>query len=79
MYSVIGTSGRKFAFGRPEMRTTLREKAVLWVNGLALAGGAELLLRSQTDLLSLPGLALIGAGAVALVAFTTWALRGGEL
>lgn len=61
------------------MRTTLREKAVLWVNGLAIAGGVELLLRSHTDLLSLPGVALLGAGAAALAAFTAWALRGSQL
>lgn len=61
------------------MRTTLREKAVLWVNGLALAGGAELLLRSQTNPLSVAGLALIGAVVAVLCGFTAWALRGGRL
>lgn len=57
------------------MRTTLREKLVLWVNGLALAVGLELMLRSQIDLVSPQGLAVIAAAVVALAALTAWLLR----
>jgi hypothetical protein len=41
------------------MRTTLREKFVLWMVGLALAGTFELLLRSQISPVSVEGVALI--------------------
>lgn len=57
------------------MRTTLREKLVLWVNGLALAVGLELMLRSQIDLVSPQGLAVIATAVVALAALSVWLLR----
>ena len=41
------------------MRTTLREKAVLWVVGLTLATSVELLLRSQISPLSVVGVAVL--------------------
>lgn len=41
------------------MRTTLREKLVLWMVGLSLAASFELLLRSQISPISAAGLAVI--------------------
>lgn len=41
------------------MRTTLREKLVLWAVGLTLAASFELLLRSQISPASPAGLAVI--------------------
>lgn len=41
------------------MRTTLREKLVLWVVGLSLAASFELLLRSQISPVSPAGLAVL--------------------
>jgi hypothetical protein len=41
------------------MRTTLREKLVLWMVGLTLAASFELLLRSQISPLSPLGVAVI--------------------
>ncbi|HMQ34246.1 MAG TPA: hypothetical protein PKD53_26160 [Chloroflexaceae bacterium] len=57
------------------MRTTLREKLVLWLNGLALAACIELLLRSQSGPASAGGLAVIAATAVALGLLTALVLR----
>jgi uncharacterized membrane protein AbrB (regulator of aidB expression) len=41
------------------MRTTLREKLVLWLVGLSLAASLELLLRSQISPVSPLGVAVI--------------------
>lgn len=57
------------------MRTTLREKAVLWVNGLTIAIGAELIIHGQIDPLSLTGVALLGPILLCLGAFTIWAMH----
>lgn len=57
------------------MRTTLREKFVLWMNGIALAVGLELMLRSHIDPVSLRSLAVIATIAGALAIVTTLLLR----
>lgn len=57
------------------MRTTPREKLVLWLNGLAFAICLELLVRSQVSPASLVGLALIGPTALLMVAITVGVLR----
>ncbi len=57
------------------MRTTLREKFVLWMVGLALAGGFELLLRNQISPLSLEGVAMIVPALLLLALLTALILR----
>jgi hypothetical protein len=57
------------------MRTTLREKAVLWVNGLTIAVGLELIMRGQVDPLSPGGAALLAPTLLALTCFTGYMLR----
>ena len=57
------------------MRTTLREKAVLWANGLAIAGGLELIAHLHLQPLSPAGLALIVPFVGLMALFTTWMLR----
>ncbi len=58
-----------------KMRTTLREKLTLWLNGLALAACIELLTRSQAGPLSPAGLAVIAATAVVMGLVTALVLR----
>ncbi len=57
------------------MRTTLREKAVLWVVGLTLAASVELLLRSQISPLSLAGVAVLAPTVLLLGLLATFVLR----
>lgn len=57
------------------MRTTLREKLVLWLNGLALASCLELLIRAQASPASPIGLAVIAATAAVMVLLTSLILR----
>jgi hypothetical protein len=52
------------------MRTTPREKLVLWANGLILAITLELLLRTQAGPLSATGLALL-VPTIGLMAMVT--------
>ncbi|GAB4438964.1 MAG: hypothetical protein OHK0015_33230 [Chloroflexi bacterium OHK40] len=60
------------------MRTTLREKLLLWVVGLSLAANVELLLRSQISPLSAQGLVLLGATVLALALIGRLLLGGGR-
>jgi len=57
------------------MRTTLREKAVLWVVGLTMAASVELLLRSQISPLSLAGVAVLAPTVLVLGLLATFVLR----
>jgi hypothetical protein len=57
------------------MRTTLREKLVLWLNGLALFICLELLIRTQASPASLLGLAVIAPTAAVMVLLTVLILR----
>ena len=57
------------------MRTTPREKLVLWINGLALAIALELLVRTQASPASLQGLAVIAPTLAIMAALTTFLLR----
>lgn len=57
------------------MRTTLREKFVLWVVGLTLAASLELLIRSQISPASPAGLAVIVPMLAILGAFAMLILR----
>jgi hypothetical protein len=57
------------------MRTTLREKAVLWGVGLTLAASVELLLRSQISPLSLVGVAVLAPTVLVLGLLATFVLR----
>lgn len=57
------------------MRTTLREKLVLWTVGLGLAASFELLLRSHVSPISPLGLAVIAPVIVALGMVATLLLR----
>lgn len=57
------------------MRTTLREKFLLWVVGLTLAGSFELLLRSQISPASPAGLAVLVPTLAVLGVFAVLILR----
>jgi hypothetical protein len=57
------------------MRTTLREKLVLWLNGLALFIGLELLIRAQASPASLTGLAVIAPTLAIMAVITVFLLR----
>lgn len=57
------------------MRTTPREKLVLWLNGLALAICLELLIRTQASPASFSGLAVIGPTLAIMAALTLLVLR----
>jgi hypothetical protein len=57
------------------MRTTPREKLVLWANGLILAIVLELLLRTQAGPLSATGLALLIPTLALMVMVTLLVLR----
>lgn len=59
------------------MRTTLREKLVLWLNGLGLAICLELLLRTQVSPGSFAGLALIAPTLALMILLTLVVLRTG--
>lgn len=52
------------------MRTTPREKLVLWVNGLALAVVLELLLSGRLNLISAQAVAVVLPAVVILAVFT---------
>lgn len=57
------------------MRTTLREKLLLWANGLALAIGIELLSRAPGGPGSAEALLIAGTVALVMAAATTLILR----
>jgi hypothetical protein len=57
------------------MRTTIREKLVLWVVGLTLAASFELLLRSQISPVSPTGIAVILPTLLTLGVFAALILR----
>jgi hypothetical protein len=57
------------------MRTTLREKAILWVNGLTIGLVAEAIRHSDIALLSLQGFGILIPMAIGLVLFTGWMLH----
>ncbi|MCG8352089.1 MAG: hypothetical protein MI924_30350 [Chloroflexales bacterium] len=57
------------------MRTTLREKAILWVNGLTIGLVAEAIRHSDIALLSLQGLSILTPTIVGLTLFTGWMLH----
>jgi hypothetical protein len=57
------------------MRTTPREKLVIWANGLILAVVIELLLRSQAGPLSSTGLVLFVPTLALMALVTTVLLR----
>jgi hypothetical protein len=65
----------KRAFSETTMRTTIREKLVLWVVGLSLAASVELLLRSQINPASAAGLAVILPTLLAAGLFAAFTLR----
>lgn len=57
------------------MRTTLREKLVLWLNGLAIFICLELLIRTHASPASLEGLAVIAPTLVIMAVLTAFLLR----
>ncbi len=57
------------------MRTTPREKLVLWLNGLALFICLELLIRIQASPISLMGLAVIVPAVAIMALLTIFVLR----
>lgn len=60
------------------MRTTPREKLVLWLNGLALAICIELLARTHASPASLEGLAVIAPTVAVMALVTALVLRRGH-
>ena len=57
------------------MRTTLREKLVLWLNGLAVFICLELLIRTHASPASLEGIALIAPTLIIMAVLTALLLR----
>lgn len=57
------------------MRTTLREKLILWVNGIFLALGIELAARTSAGMATVEGMLIIAATIVAMMLATTYLLR----
>jgi hypothetical protein len=57
------------------MRTTLRDKAILWINGMGIAAAIELVLSGSVDPLSTGGLGMLGILATGLTVMTTFLLR----
>jgi hypothetical protein len=57
------------------MRTTLRDKAILWINGMGIAAAIELVLSGSVDPLSTGGLGMLGILAAGLTVMTTFLLR----
>jgi hypothetical protein len=57
------------------MRTTLRDKAILWINGMGIAAAIELVLSGSIDPLSTGGMGILGILATGLTLTTTFLLR----
>ncbi|PDV97009.1 hypothetical protein [Candidatus Chloroploca asiatica] len=57
------------------MRTTLREKLILWVNGIFLALGIELAARTSAGMATVEGMLIIAATIGAMMLATTYLLR----